>query len=49
MDRDYKIVAVNRGCTMLEKSVDRRLCDAVLLRDLRMANDKAPIKEVEVR
>ena len=34
---------------MLEKSVDCQLCNAVLLRDLRMVNDKALIKEVEVR
>ena len=32
-----------------EKSIDHQLCNAVLLQDLRMANDKAPIKEVEVR
>ena len=32
-----------------EKSINCLLCNAVLLRDLRMANDKALIKEVEVR
>ena len=32
-----------------EKSIDRQLRNAVLLRDLRMVNDKTPIKEVEVR
>ena len=32
-----------------EKSIDCWLCNSVLLWDLRMANDKALIKEVEVR
>ena len=33
---------------MLKKSADCQLCNAVSLRDLRMANDEALIKEAEV-
>ena len=32
-----------------EKSIDCQLCNAMLLQDLRMANDEASIKEAEVR
>ena len=34
---------------MLKKSIDHQLFNAVLLWDLRMANDEAPIKEAKVR